>query len=146
MLEQGKRKFIWFERIIKVFLPLGVVLSLISLYFTKNLIDLEVLLIYLIKILLILLVGYLEGKLEWAFFQKIFGPDINTESDLSRRYVINKGVLTFGLPLGIVNFRVLNESFILEYVRLSIWLVIGVFFGAILWKKNKNKFKDIIDH
>jgi len=53
MLEQGKRKFIWFERIIKVFLPLGVVLSLISLYFTKNLIDLEVLLIYLIKILFI---------------------------------------------------------------------------------------------
>ena len=50
-----------------------------------------------------------------------------------KKYVINTGVLTFGLPLGIINFRVFNESFMFEYVRLTIWLTIGVFFGVVLW-------------
>jgi predicted permease len=116
-----------------------------NFFFTKNQFNNEIIIAYSIKIIVILLVGYLEGKLEWNFYQKIFGPSVNTLSKLRKRYVINKGVLTFGLPLGIINFRFLKGSFMFEYVRLSIWLIIGVFFGAILWRKNKQRFKQIIN-
>jgi len=49
------------------------------------------------------------------------------------------------LPLGIINFRIFSDSFMFEYVRLTIWLTIGVFFGVVLWWKNKGTFEQIID-
>jgi len=145
MIEKGEGNFIWFDRVLKTFLPLGIVLSFINLLFKKGQLNTEIVKVYSIKIIIILLIGYLEGKLEWNFFQKIFGPSVNILSDLRKKYVINTGVLTFGLPLGIINFRVFNESFMFEYVRLSIWLIIGVLFGVILWQKNKKIFEQIIN-
>lgn len=145
MIEKGEGNFIWFDRVFKTFLPLGIVLTFINFLFTKSQLNREIVLVYSIKIIIILLIGYLEGKLEWKFYQKIFGPSVNILSDLRKKYVINTGVLTFGLPLGIINFRVFNESFMFEYVRLSIWLIIGVLFGVILWQKNKKIFEQIIN-
>jgi predicted permease len=145
MIEKGEGNFIWFDRVLKTFLPLGIVLTFINFLFTKSQLNTEIVKVYSIKIIIILLIGYLEGKLEWNFFQKIFGPSVNILSDLRKKYVINTGVLTFGLPLGIINFRVFNESFMFEYVRLSIWLIIGVLFGVILWQKNKKIFEQIIN-
>lgn len=145
MISRGEGNFIWFDCVIKAFLPLGIILSFINFLITKNQFNLEILLGYSIKIILIIVVGYLVGKLEWRFLQKIFGPSINILSNLRKKYIINKGVLTFGLPLGIINFRIFNDSFMLEYVRLSIWLIIGVFFGAALWQKNKETFEKIIN-
>lgn len=145
MIEKGEGNFIWTNRMLKGFLPLAIVLILIDFFFNQNQLNIEIALVYSVKFLFILLVGFLEGKLEWHFYQIIFGPGVNVLSDLRKRYLINKGVLTFGLPLGIVNFRVFNSSFMFEYVRLSIWLIIGVIFGAVLWFKNKEIFDQVVN-
>lgn len=146
MIKKGEMKFICYERVLKLFLPLGIVLSLINYSFIKIQWSIDFIMVNSFKMLLILLIGYLEGKFEWSFYQRIFGPSVNTISSLRKRYVINKGILTFGLPLGIINFWLSNSNFIFEYVRLSIWLIIGVIFGAILWRINKKSFEQIINH
>lgn len=146
MIENGEGKFIWIDTILKVFLPLALVLITVDyFFFTKNQINQEIEIAYSVKFLLIILVGFLEGKLDWQFFQRIFGPSVNTFKDLRKRYLINNGVLTFGLPFAIINFRIFNSSFIFEYLRLSIWLIIGVVFGTVLWFKNKEQFENVIN-
>ena len=146
MIEKGEKRFVWIHRLIKVFLPLAVLLMLIDyIVFTKGQITRTLVAVYGVKILLIMFLGLLEGTLEWKFYQYIFGPSVTTLKDLRKRYIINNGVLAFGLPLGIINFRVYSSHFMIEYIRLSIWLIVGVFFGGFLWAKNKAVFERTIN-
>ena len=146
MIEKGEKRFVWMHRVFKVFLPLAILLMLMDyIVFTKNQINSQIIVVYGGKLFLIMFLGLLEGTFEWKFYQHLFGPSVTTFKDLRKRYIINNGVLAFGLPLGIINFRVYSSHFMIEYTRLSIWLILGVFFGAFLWIKNKAVFKETIN-
>ena len=146
MIETGEGKFIWIDTLLNVFLPLAILLIAVNhFFFTKNEINQEIVLVYVVKSLFIFLVGFLYGKFEWQFFQRLFGPNVNILIDIRKRYIINKGVLVFGLPLGIISFNIYNSSFMFEYVRLSIWLIIGVIYGGILWFRNKEAFEEMMN-
>jgi hypothetical protein len=146
MIDQGETKFLWIDTVMKKFLFLAMALVLIDYsFFAKSELNEKMVYVYVFKLLSIILVGFLEAKLDWKFYQRIFGPKVNTLEDLRRRDLINNGVLTFGLPLGIINFKVFNSNFTFEYVRLSIWLITGVGFGIILWMKNKEAFKQMLN-
>ena len=136
-----KSKYILKKILLQRFLVLGVLLIGINLLLDlQNINTKEFIYVSIVKMILILLIGIVVGNLEWNLFVSLKNYEISL-SKIRYRFILNIGILSWGLPIGISYMEYPEKSILINCVALLIWMITGIFFGTIMWLMVSNEFK-----
>ena len=140
-----KSKYILKKILLQRFLVLAILLIGINLLFDLRDIKIkEFIYISIIKIILILLIGIVVGNFEWNLFASLKNYEINL-SKIKYRFILNIGILSWGLPIGISYMKYPVKSILINGVDLLIWIIASVFFGTTMWLIVSNEFKKYLE-
>ncbi|TCT11617.1 hypothetical protein EDC18_1195 [Natranaerovirga pectinivora] len=140
-----KSKYIIKKILLQRFLVLGILLIGINLLFDlQDIRTKEFIYVSIIKIIIILLLGIIVGNFEWNLFVSLKNYEISL-SKIRYRFILNMGILSWGLPIGIANMEYPVKSILNNGVHLLIWIIAGIFFGTSMWLVVSDEFKKHLD-
>ena len=97
----------------------------------------------LVKLALGSIMGIIAGLNEWKFNERLKNGFYKNINKIRRAYILNYGVIGFGLIIGICYMRYpITLTNTIENILL--WVLWGVIFGVYLWNSSKKKFSKFI--
>jgi hypothetical protein len=95
------------------------------------------------KLVLGFILGIFAGLYEWKFNERLKNGFYKNINNIKRDYILNYGILGFGLIIGICYIRY-PISITGTIINILLWLLWGVVFGVYLWRSAKKKFEKFI--
>ena len=153
------KKFVYKKRILKVYLPFGILLPVIfyildSLIGESSLTFINLLIKMVFINVLILIIGYFGSVFEynlWDNFEKKI-LKLSSLKNIYRKYVILKGIFQWGLLIGITitiiewnSEQTLIMNLLYFIINMGIWTGAGYLYGLIYKKQIKDYIEEHYD-